>query len=100
MPKDVERLSAVLPAVLRGAQQRHQGLHAIQRAWARLVGKPLAGHTHPVSLRRGQLVVAADRPGDGFLLRYQRATLLAQLRGAADVDVHELIIRPSDGVSA
>ena len=99
MPKDVQPLSALLPEVLRGAQQRHRALHTIQRAWPRLVGKPLATHTRPVSLRRGQLVVAADRPGDGFLLRYRRTELLERLRGAADEDVRDLIIRPSDGLS-
>jgi hypothetical protein len=90
------RIGAVVPAVLRQAQQQHQALAKIQRSWSRLVGKRLAAYTKPVSLRRGRLVVHADRPGGSFTLSYQRAQLLERLHAITPGRVKELVIRPGD----
>ena len=91
-----QRIGAVLPAVLTRTQERHGALFAIQRKWSRLVGRALAAHTKPISLRRGRLVVSAARPGDSFMLSYQRAELLERLRGAATGGVEEIVIRPGE----
>jgi predicted nucleic acid-binding Zn ribbon protein len=88
----------VLPAVIVRLKQRHKALRAIQLRWRRLVGKPLAAHTRPVSLRRGRLVVAVDRPGDGFLLSYQRARVLGRLQAETRCEIRDIVIRPSDGL--
>jgi len=87
-----ERIGALLPSVLREAQQRHSALYAVQEIWPKLVGKELAAHTKPVSLRKGRLTVQVDRPGDSFLLNYQRPQLLKRL--AAKAPVEELVVRP------
>ena len=92
---NVQRIGALLPGLLKRVEQRHRALAAIQQRWGKLVGKRLAAHTRPVGLRHGRLVVAVDRPGDGFALSYQRPQLLEQLRGSAVGDVEEIIIRPS-----
>ena len=89
-------IGALLPEALRKAEQRARPLQTIQRRWARLVGRALAGHTTPVSLRRGRLVVLAAQPGDGFALSYQRAQVLERLqrtRGCRGL-VQEIVIRP------
>ena len=89
-----ERLNALIPDVLRGMEERHGALFEIQRDWARLVGRRLAAHTKPVSLRRGVLTVHADGPGDGFALRYHTPELLKQLQTTLPGKVEEIAIRP------
>ena len=89
-------IKAILPAILRHAQRRYEVLQTIRRRWTRLVGKQLAAHSKPVSLRRGRLVVHVDQPGDSFLLSYQRERLLEQLRTATRGTVEELVIRPGE----
>ena len=94
--KGPSAISSVLPEVLRQAQQRYGMLHRVQQCWGQLVGKLLAAHTAPVSLRRGQLVVHVDRPGDGFTLSFRRRQLVEQLRARTDGAVEELVIRAGD----
>ena len=91
-----ESLAALLPDVLKRVEEHHAGLDAVRRAWNGLVGKPLSRHTHPVSLRRGRLVVSAERPGDSFLLSYKRTELLEQLCRITEGQVKELIVRPGE----
>ena len=97
MPKPrPQRIGPVVQDVLRLVGERHSALAAIQRDWGKLVGKGLAAHTQPVSLRRGRLTVHADRPGNSFALSYQHPQLLERLRDAAPGKVEELVIRPGD----
>jgi len=92
--RQAERLDALIPTVLKRVEAQHSALRAIQQRWGKLVGRELAAHTKPISLRRGRLVVRADQPGDGFVLSYQRAQLLKRLGAAAPGRVEEIIIRP------
>ncbi len=97
MPKPrPQRIGPLVHDVLRLVGERHSALAAIQRDWRRLVGKGLAAHTRPVSLRRGRLTVHVERPGDSFALSYQRPRLLERLREAAPGRVEELVLRPGD----
>ncbi len=91
---DAQRIGAVIPNLLRRVEQQHQTLFAVQARWDRLVGKRLAAHTKPVSLRHGRLVVVVDHPGDGFALSYQRSQLLERLQTATNGKVQEIVIRP------
>ena len=92
----VQSIGSVVPAILRQARQRHGTLRAIQRRWGTLVGKRLARHTAPVSLRRGRLVIHVDRPGDNFELSYQKQELLQRLKTTTQERVEELVIRPGE----
>ena len=94
MPTKPQPIGSVIRDVLTRVGTQHEALAAIQRDWRRLVGSPLAAHTRPVSLRRGQLIVHAARPGDSFLLSYQRAGLLKRLQAATRGRVEEVIVRP------
>lgn len=87
-------IGLVIQDVLKRVGTQYEALAAIQRDWSRLVGRPLARHTKPVSLRRGRLIVHVARPGEGFALSYQRARLLARLQAATRGRVEEIIIRP------
>ena len=98
--KKPERIHAILEQVLKDVGQRHTALFAIQHDWRKLVGKRLAAHTKPVSLRKGRLVVQASRPGESFTLSYQRAELLERLRAATEGRVEEIVIRPGGGEAA
>ena len=91
-----ERIDAVIPAVLRQLEHQQSVLGATQQEWARLVGKRLAAHTKPVSLRGGRLVVHVERPGDGFALSYARPELLERLRSLTQGKVEEVVIRPGE----
>ena len=86
-------VGALIHEMLQRAAREHRPLFAIQRRWPRLVGKQLAAHTRPVSLRRGRLVVHADRPGDNFALNYARPKLLKQLQASSSGSVEEIVIR-------
>ena len=94
---NAERIGAVIPAVLRQLEHQQDSLRAVQQAWGTLVGKRLAAHTRPSSLRRGRLVVHVERPGDGFALNYARPALLERLRVSTQGKVEEIIILPGEG---
>ena len=98
--KKPERIHAVLEHVLKDVGQRHAALLSVQQQWGTLVGKRLAAHTKPVSLRKGRLVVQAERPGDSFTLSYRRAELLERLRTSTEGRVEEIVIRPGEGAAA
>ena len=90
------RIGAVIPAVLKQTRQQHGPLFAVQRGWKRLVGKELAAHTKPVSLRRGRLVIHVDRPGDSFALSYQRPRLMQRLDAVTRGRVEDIVIRAGE----
>ena len=94
--RPVKRLDALIPAVLRQTARRHAPLRNIQRSWGWLVGKQLAAHTKPVSLRHGRLIVHVAGPGDGFALNYQRAKLLERLQTTIKIRVEDIIIRAGE----
>ena len=89
----VQRIDVLITGIMKQAEKQHEALFSIQREWPRLVGKPLAAHTKPVSLRHGKLVVQVDSPGDGFTLNYQRTRLLDRVRASTD-KVKDVVIRP------
>ncbi len=93
-PTKDDRIGAVIPTVLTTMQRRHSELWLIRERWARLVGRGLAAHTAPVSLRRGRLVVRVDRPGDGFALNYARPDVLRRINALTAGVVEELVLRP------
>ena len=93
---NAERIDALLPNVLKRMGERHGALFDIQRDWVRLVGRRLAAHTRPVSLRRGALTVHTHRPGDGYALTYRKPELLERLRAMAPGKVEEIVVRPGD----
>ena len=93
---EAKPVGALIPDVMRRTAKEHRPLFAIQRSWRQLVGKQLAAHTRPVSLRRGRLIVHADQPGDSFALNYARPRLLEQLRDKGKGGVEEIVIRAGD----
>ena len=93
--RDPQHIGGLVSDLLKQAGTQHAALAGIQHRWQALVGKALAAHSRPASLRRGQLVVQVDRPGDGFALNFQRAHLLRQLQAQAGHRVEEIVIRPS-----
>ena len=93
MPKPIGEL---IPAIVRKASVAHQTIQQLQREWRRLVGKELAGHTRPASLRRKTLCVYTDEPGASFLLSMEKGALLAKLNQRTRGRVEELIIRPGE----
>lgn len=92
--RKAEPIGALLPTVLQRAKQRHTALLALQRRWPALVGRRLARHSAPVSLRRGRLVVLVDGPGETFVLSYQKAVLLKRLQEGKTPGVEEIVLRP------
>ena len=90
-----QHIGSVVSKVLR--RMRPKGpLVMIQRDWSGLVGRELAAHSKPVSLRRGRLIVHVNRPGESFTLNYRRPQLLARLQKAAKTRVEELVIRAGE----
>ena len=93
---NTERIDALIPGVLRRLEHQQSALQGVQERWARLVGKRLAAHTKPVSLRHGRLTVHVERPGDGFALGYAKAELLERLQASTQGKVEEIVIRPGE----
>lgn len=91
-----QQIGTVLAAVVRQAGRRHATVSTLQRRWRGLVGTPLAAHTKPVSLRRGQLVVHTDQPGASFALSYERVRLVERLQQATQGLVKDVVIRPGE----
>ncbi|MBI4597175.1 MAG: DUF721 domain-containing protein [Candidatus Omnitrophica bacterium] len=89
-----QRIDALLPSVLKRVEQHHAVLDLLRRRWKRLVGPDLAAHTQPVSVRRGQLVIAAEQPGDSFMLHFQRERLAQHVRTLTEGKVTSLVVRP------
>ena len=91
MPEPVA-LGTVLPRIMDQAAQHHRAIHQIQRRWASLVGRSLAAHTRPVSLRRGTLYVRTDEPGASFLVSLEKPKLLRRLSEAVGQQVDEIVV--------
>lgn len=94
-----ERIGGIVSRILQRAAQTHGTLLTIQQGWGKLVGRALAAHSRPVSLRRGRLTIHVDHPGDGYALSYLQGRLLTKLREAAGGKVEELVIRPGDATA-
>lgn len=86
----------VIPNIVRQAAQQHETIQRLRDEWRRLVGKELAKHTKPASLRRGTLYVHADEPGASFILSLEKPRLLAQLQARAKRPIEEIVIRPGE----
>ena len=93
MPKPIKDL---IPQVVRSTAQATKAARQLQQHWGKLVGKELAAHTRPASLRRKVLCVYTDEPGAGFLLVLEKPRLLAKLRAVSHSDIEEIIIRPGE----
>ncbi len=62
--------------------------------WEQIVGADIAGHSRPVSLHDGVLVLAVDHPAWATQLRYMTADLLTRISDAtAGVEVTDIHIR-------
>lgn len=62
--------------------------------WDDIVGLDIAGHSRPVSLHRGVLVLAVDHPAWATQLRYMTADLLTRISDAtAAGEVTDIHIR-------
>ena len=89
-----EAIGPLLVQVLRRTKQQHGALLTIQARWTRIVGRALATHSRPIRLQRGRLIIAVDRPGDGFTVQYQQRVILARLDRLLSGTVEALSIRP------
>ena len=94
-------IGQLLPGVVRKATRKRRELDAIQRRWAKLVGKELARHTKPSGLRGGKLYVHADEPGASFLLSLDKPRLLANMQPPrratrAAKPIEEIVVRPGE----
>lgn len=81
-PPPASSLNALVPGVMKGLglEQRLQQSQVFY-LWPEIVGKDIALHAQPVSLRNGQLVVAVDHPvWMQELSRYHKALILQKVQ--------------------
>ena len=95
-PAATPRIDVVLPGILARVGQHHAALETIRRRWPRLVGRELAAHSAPISVRRKQLVVAVSHPGESFALNFQKEALSKKLEGLTKGSITGIIIRPGE----
>jgi predicted nucleic acid-binding Zn ribbon protein len=65
--------------------------------WEEIVGARLAGHTRPISLRDGRLVVGVDDPAWATQVRFLEAEVLARVAevlGPGEVSAIDVRVRP------
>ena len=93
MPK---RIGELIPHVLRRVSHAHATLTQLQERWSRLVGRELARHSRPTSLRRGTLYVHADQPAASFLISFAKARILAGLSEMEGREIREMVVRIGD----
>lgn len=91
-----KHITALLPEVLRQVGRQHAELETIRHRWKQLVGRELAAHCFPVSVRRKHLVIAVPQPGDRFTLEYRKERLKEQLEKLTQGKVTGVILRPGD----
>ena len=90
-------LRELLPEVVRQAGARHHALQQVQAAWAHAVGRGMAAHTKPVSLRRGVVYVQTDEPGASFTLNLEKPRLVRALQQAVpDAKIEDVVLRAGD----
>lgn len=96
MPRpETSSLGKLIPEVLRRLQEQHQPVQVLQEQWPRVVGRKLAAHSRPMSLRKGRLTVLVDQPGENFALNYQRGEILRRAQALVGAQaVQELWLRP------
>ncbi len=83
----------LLPKVLQQASKQHEAISQVQSRWSTLVGRDLARHSKPVTIRRGILTVQADQPAVNFALTMKKPTLLKKLGELPGSQIRELVIR-------
>ena len=91
-----QAIGELIPKILRQATHAHQTIQQIQRRWPGVVGKTLAAHTKPVSLRQGKLYVHADEPGASFALSLKKAKLLEPLQAISGRRIEDIVIRAGE----
>ena len=84
----------LLPHVLQQAGAKRDVLLAVRKAWPGVVGKALARHATPTSVRNATIYVHTDEPGAGFVLGLERPRLLARLREASGQAIDDIVVRP------
>lgn len=89
-------IGSVLAGVLREAEKQHGALQHIQQRWRHWVGKGVAEHARPVSMRGKRLVIHVDRPAHNFTLKYRREELLERVKAETKGKVQELVIRAGE----
>jgi len=66
-------------------------LQAVFGRWEEIVGAAASGHSRPVSIARGTLVIAVDQPGWATSLRALSAQLLKRVEEVAGPGVADRI---------
>ena len=89
----VESLGDLLPNVLRQTSKKAEALQQVQAQWERLVGRELAAHSRPSSIRRNTLYIQSDEPGTSFGLSLLKVRMLEELPAIAGCPVQELVVR-------
>lgn len=78
-----QRISEVLsPLMVQLTEAKRPTADEVGRLWRRLVGTQAAQHSHPTSLRRGELLVAVDTSAWLWHLSLRRPKLLSGFHAA------------------
>ncbi len=86
-------LKDLIADVLQQAAKTHEAIYQVQAHWEELVGKKLAAHTKPMTIKRDRLYVHADQPASSFSLSLERSKLLKRLPEIAGRPITDIVIR-------
>ena len=93
MHEPSQPIGKLLEGLLAQTQKQQSALFEVQQAWGKIVGRKLAAHTKPVSVRKARLTVHVDRPGENFLLSYERERVLERVKKISQGKITELVVR-------
>ena len=100
MTRAHQRIGDLLPDVLKHVGKQHALLEDLRKHWPTLVGRRVAAHSRPVSVRKHQLIVAVSHPGESFALHYQKDELLRKLEAQTHGEVTSILVRPGEAPNA
>lgn len=93
MPSSSQPIGKLLEGLLAQAHKQQSALFEVQQAWGKIAGRKLSAHTKPVSVRKARLTVHVDRPGESFLLSYERERVLARVKKLTQGRITEMVVR-------
>lgn len=80
-----EALKEVVSRVVQNLEEKNRNVD-ILKTWEKAVGKKIAKHTKPISLKKGVMVINVDRIGWLFELNMLRPFILKKLKKFSNLE--------------
>ena len=86
-------IGKLLEGWLAQTHKQQSALFEVQQAWSKIAGRTISAHTKPGRVRKARLTVHVDRPGENFLLSYERERVLERIKKLTQGKITEMVVR-------